>query len=206
MTEDQKPGYVLIHDRWYKTVARRVWEFREDFKLTDSWGINTEIIGNTDEVILIKATVTDPMGMPVATGHAEEERGSSNINSTSALENCETSAIGRALAAAGFGGSDAEYASADEMARANTLRDQLDEGKMSPVKMKKYVTGMMECVERQDGPGLIELGDDLTNEQKQWLWRQFRSYERTAINKLAKEAEAELNPPVDPDISQSPTD
>lgn len=35
---------------------------------------------------------------PMAEGYAEEIRGSSNVNKTSAIENCETSAIGRALA------------------------------------------------------------------------------------------------------------
>ena len=145
---DDKPGYVKIHDRWYKTVARRVWEFREDFKLSDSWGIYTEILERTDEIVLIRATVTDPMGMVIATGHAEETRGSTGINSTSALENCETSAIGRALAAAGYGGSDAEYASADEMDRAENLKALLDEGKMSDAKAKKYIAAMNEAVER----------------------------------------------------------
>ena len=52
----------------------------------------------------------------VATGHAEEYRDSSKINKTSALENAETSAIGRALASFGLGGT--EFASADEVARA----------------------------------------------------------------------------------------
>ena len=38
----------------------------------------------------------------LATGHAYEQEGSTYINKTSALENCETSAVGRALALAGF--------------------------------------------------------------------------------------------------------
>ena len=52
----------------------------------------------------------------VYTGHAYEKLGATPINSTSALENCETSAIGRALASAGFAGS--EFASADELVNA----------------------------------------------------------------------------------------
>jgi hypothetical protein len=52
----------------------------------------------------------------IATGHAEEFRAASQINSTSALENAETSAIGRALAAAGWGGT--EFASANEVQNA----------------------------------------------------------------------------------------
>lgn len=51
-----------------------------------------------------------------ATGHAEEVRGAGNVNRTSHVENCETSAIGRALANAGFAGSDpSKRASREEM-------------------------------------------------------------------------------------------
>ena len=57
----------------------------------------------------------------LATGYAEEVRAASKINATSALENAETSAIGRCLSALGFGGQ--EYASADEVAtRYSTAR------------------------------------------------------------------------------------
>jgi hypothetical protein len=52
------------------------------------------------------------------TGHAFERADASRINATSYLEVCETSAIGRALAAASYGGS--EFASADEVANAIT--------------------------------------------------------------------------------------
>jgi deoxycytidylate deaminase len=62
------------------------------------------------------ATILNEQNRIIATGHAEEKRKASQINSTSALENCETSAIGRALAGAGFGGS--EFASANEVQNA----------------------------------------------------------------------------------------
>lgn len=42
----------------------------------------------------------------IATGYAEEVRGAGNVNRTSHVENCETSAVGRALANAGMAGSD----------------------------------------------------------------------------------------------------
>jgi hypothetical protein len=44
--------------------------------------------------------------MLISTGYAEEVRGSGNVNRTSHVENCETSAVGRALANAGYAGSD----------------------------------------------------------------------------------------------------
>jgi hypothetical protein len=65
---------------------------------------------------VMKAAVSFEGEITAGTGYAEEKRGSTQINKTSALENCETSAIGRALAAAGFGGT--EYASANEVQNA----------------------------------------------------------------------------------------
>lgn len=100
---------IMIHGKPYKTVSERVTEFREDHK--QSYGISSEILHN-DKSVLIKATITNDQGFVVATGYAEEIKGS-GINKNSAIENCETSAIGRALASFGYAGS--EYASAQEM-------------------------------------------------------------------------------------------
>ena len=109
-------GYVNIHGKQYKTVAARVNDFREQFG--PGYGLLTEIVHADETVVRMKALIISPEGAIVATGHAEEYRDSSKINKTSALENAETSAIGRALAAFGLGGT--EFASADEVARAIT--------------------------------------------------------------------------------------
>ena len=108
-------GKVRIHGREYKTVALRVSEFREACPATDGWCIVTSLLKHDNERVIIHAAIIKD-GITVATGLAEETRGSSQINKTSALENCETSAIGRALAAFGLGGS--EYASANEVVNA----------------------------------------------------------------------------------------
>jgi len=56
--------------------------------------------------------------MLISTGYAEEVRGSGNVNRTSHVENCETSAIGRALANCGMAGSDmTKRPSREEMAK-----------------------------------------------------------------------------------------
>ncbi len=105
---------VNIHGKQYKTVAERVGEFRELHKL--DYSITTEIV-NAGDVVQMKSSIIDlSSGNVVATGYAEEVRGSTNVNKTSALENCETSAIGRALAAFGLGGT--EYATANEVTDA----------------------------------------------------------------------------------------
>ncbi len=103
---------VKIHGKDYKTVAERVTEFHNEHK--DNKSILTEIIQFKDGIVVVKAVVK--IGESIFCGHAYEELGSSKINETSALENCETSAIGRALASAGYLGS--EFASADELVGA----------------------------------------------------------------------------------------
>lgn len=109
-------GIVNIHGRQYKTVALRVSEFREKYPIETGWAILTEIIRADDIACVVQASIVNPEGATVATGYAEEQRADHGVNLTSALENTETSAIGRALSAAGFGGD--EYASADEVANA----------------------------------------------------------------------------------------
>ena len=108
-------GTVNIHGREYRTVALRVDDFRKKHPIDDGWAIITTATF-IDDLVRVVAQIVSPTGVTVATGIAEEKRGSTQINRTSALENCETSAIGRALAAAGYGGE--EYASADEVANA----------------------------------------------------------------------------------------
>ena len=103
---------VKIHGKDYKTVAERVTEFHKEHKENKS--IITEIIQFKDAIVVVKAVIK--IGEDVFCGHAYEDIGSSPINTTSALENCETSAIGRALASAGYAGS--EFASADELVTA----------------------------------------------------------------------------------------
>jgi len=63
----------------------------------------------------MSATIRDQNGSILGLDYAEEVRGSSNINKTSALENCSTSAIGRALCAAGYNKTGTGVASAEEV-------------------------------------------------------------------------------------------
>mgnify|MGYP005813557847 CR=1 FL=1 len=103
---------VTIHGKEYKTVAERLAEFHKD--IVDHKSIITEIIQFKDGIVVVKAVVK--IGENVFCGHAYEDIGSSKINETSALENCETSAIGRALASSGYAGT--EFCSADELVTA----------------------------------------------------------------------------------------
>ena len=83
--------------------------------------IETEIVSIDKDVVVVKAIVTIA-GNVIATGLAEERRAASRINQTSALENCETSAVGRALAFCGI--TNDTIASAEEVAAAIEQQDQ----------------------------------------------------------------------------------
>jgi len=112
MTKAQE-GVVNIRGKDYQTVAYRVQRFRE---VHADWSLTTSVVLRDDDCVVMEATIAAPDGRVVANGHAEEYRKSSQINRTSALENAETSAIGRALAAFGLGGT--EFASANEVQNA----------------------------------------------------------------------------------------
>jgi hypothetical protein len=118
----KKEGVVKIGNKEYHTVAKRVNDFRKDKKF-EGWAIITDCKVMDEMKVIMLATILDANDRVVATGHAEEFRASSKVNRTSALENAETSAIGRALACIGIGGT--EFASANEvqgaMAQQNTL-------------------------------------------------------------------------------------
>ena len=115
-------GIVPIHGKQYKTVVLRVNEFRENCNIQEGWGINTIIVYQDDAKVIMRAMIVDPEGRIVGSGHGEEIRAQGKINKTSAMENAETSAIGRALASVGLGGE--EYASADEVLRAISQQEE----------------------------------------------------------------------------------
>lgn len=98
----------------YVMVNTRVNAFRE---IEPSGGISTDIISHENGVVVIKATITDEDGKVLSTGIASEKEGSSFVNKTSYIENCETSAVGRALGFLGIGIDDS-MASAEEVANA----------------------------------------------------------------------------------------
>lgn len=116
---------VMIHNKEYHTVAERIHLLNGLLqKQEKEYSLNTEIISWDKGVVIMKATLTiitdsgiNGESVSTYTGHAYEVEDSSQINKTSALENCETSAIGRALSAAGYGGGN-EYASANEVENA----------------------------------------------------------------------------------------
>ena len=105
---------VDIKGKAYVQVNTRVVAFR---KLFPMGCITTDIVSLENGVVVMKATITDELGTVLGTGYAYEKETSSFINKTSYIENCETSAVGRALAMVGIG-TDASMCSAEELVNA----------------------------------------------------------------------------------------
>jgi hypothetical protein len=103
-----------IKGKEYAEVNQRIKAFRMVYP---QGAIMTEIVSLENGIVTIKATVHNDEGTPLATGYAQEKESSSFINKTSYIENCETSAVGRALGFCGFG-IDVSVASYEEVANA----------------------------------------------------------------------------------------
>jgi hypothetical protein len=105
-----------IRGKQYVEVNERIKFFRQEDQYKN-WTIMSEFTVLDSEQAVCKTTIADDTGRVIATGHAHEMQGASNINKTSYVENCETSAIGRALAMLGIG-IDTSIASANEVSDA----------------------------------------------------------------------------------------
>lgn len=103
-----------IKGKEYAEVNQRIKAFRMCFP---NGSISTEILFLADGIVTIRATVCNEEGQILGTGTAQEKETSSFINKTSYIENCETSAVGRALGMCGFG-IDTSVASAEEVQNA----------------------------------------------------------------------------------------
>lgn len=108
----------------YVTVAERLQLF---WAQHPGGAINTEVERADDEVVRVRADVFRSLDdfRASASGTAEERRGDGYVNRTSALENAETSAVGRALAMLGFA-VDRGVASREEIQQAQAASQELE--------------------------------------------------------------------------------
>ena len=138
----------------YALVNQRIKAFRMVYP---DGIIDTQMVSNENGICIIKAQVgyyeEDYDGCVIrwlGTGYAYEKEDSSFINKTSYIENCETSAVGRALGMAGFG-IDVSVASAEEMQNAiqnqQPTQEEADEYKLT---FGKYKDKLLKDVYKED--------------------------------------------------------
>jgi|TARA_R110000744_G_scaffold211127_1_gene330241 hypothetical protein len=124
---------IMIKGKPYVEVKEKLKHFRKEYK---NYSLQSDIVSleTTDGTtrVVIKAWITDEEGFTIATGHAYEDKDSTFINKTSFIENCETSAWGRALGCLGIG-IETSIASAEEM------RNAISQDKPAPTKCCKKI-------------------------------------------------------------------
>lgn len=120
--ESSTGNKVDINGKLYTKVSGRLQILRQN--LGFNIRIKTELLHIDTTLVVAKAEIfiyKDQQWFEIATGHAEELRDASEINKYSAVENAETSAIGRALASLGLSGD--EYASVEELLFAKRRKE-----------------------------------------------------------------------------------
>ena len=132
-TDVKGAPYIAVHER--VKAFRKVFPFG---RIETNVKVENGVCTCTAEIYVLRDDIipdVERADMPVliATGTAVEKDGSSYINKTSFVENCETSAVGRALGFAGFG-IDTAIASSDEVQNAE-LQD-ISKQKIGEIKLK----------------------------------------------------------------------
>lgn len=138
---------IDVKGKNYAEVNQRIKVFR---MLYPAGVIETEILSVENGICIMKATIKDDNDHILGIGHAYEKENSTFINKTSYIENCETSAVGRALAMCGIG-IDTSVASYEEVANAienqKPKNDKVTEAQKSLIKnnfnipqVKEYCT------------------------------------------------------------------
>ena len=140
-------GTIDIKGKEYAEVNQRIKAFR---MICPNGSIETELLSNENGVCVFKAIVKDESGRVLGTGTAYEKEDSSFINTTSYIENCETSAVGRALGMCGLG-IDVSVASAEEVQNAiNNQTITQEEAEAYTLTFGKYKDKTIKEVYKED--------------------------------------------------------
>jgi len=126
---------INIKGTEYIPVNERIKEF---WVIHPEWSICTEIVNMIDDKVIMICKITDGNGILRSTGTAFEKEGNGFINKHHHVENCETSAVGRALGILGIG-IDTSVASYEEVANS-TIQD----GTPISEKQKTMIEGLLE--------------------------------------------------------------
>lgn len=163
---------VPIKGKDYKLIAARLKEFLDDSN--GEYAIHTEVLKADMNEALVKASVIHlATGVVCSTGHAHEVQGSTSVNSTSWVENCETSAIGRCIGMFNSKYTGDSIASADEVASAIEQQSEL------PILMahmaalqRNYasVYFIKEHLELRAWESVAEAWGEISDDDKRALW------------------------------------
>ncbi len=191
----EKLKTINIKGKEYVQVNERIRYFNEAYK---NGAITTKIIHREGDIIIMQATVIPEIEKPERffTGYAQETKGKGLVNATSYIENCETSAIGRALGFLGIG-VETSIASAEEVARAISQQEnpELKEPKEKPkeeeIPLPPEPQEAEEEPEEGDKEHLTEI-DKVAEEREDLLNRIYavgkkKGYSKSAIDKTIEQ-------------------
>ena len=162
---------IDIKGKPYVMANERIKYFRENYP---NGAILTDLISDVDGKCIFKAEIIVD-DKCVATGYAYENENSTFINKTSYIENCETSAVGRALGIFGIGIDDS-VASFEEV--ANAISNQSEVKKTVKEWSKEYVG-----FGKNKGKKWSEVDDDFLD----WVIDNFNNDDVVEVAKVEKE-------------------
>ena len=143
---------IDVKGKDYAEVPQRIKAFRS---VCPNGAIVTELLSCENGVCIFKASVYDEKQVLIGTGTAYEREDSSFINKTSYIENCETSAVGRALGMCGFG-IDVSVASAEEVQNAILNQDARGETRAEPLATDKQIEMVNKLYKAEEMPKIYE--------------------------------------------------
>lgn len=185
----------------YDTVATRITRFYND---NPNARIITKIVSNDGTTVVVKALLfRDESDVVWATGYAEEVRGEGFVNKTSPLENCETSAIGRALANANYSGD--KRASREEMEKVERMQavpPKVESTKVTPEDIKNcasLIKDKLGDISEEETKSImlkvagIESLNDLTKESVKKLAKDLALVTKDALEMLKESEVVEID-------------
>ena len=167
---------INIHGKQYVEVKERIKYFRENFK---DWSLTSDLLELTDERCVIKATISNEQDRVLASGIAYETKGSSYINKTSFVENCETSAWGRALGNLGIG-VETSIASAEEIQYAKA------QAKPKKPKIEKLTDAQLSAMIVAIGEGKVSIVQERMSKYK------LTKNQKATLNELILESDLKI--------------
>ena len=176
-----------IKGKQYVPVNERVLFFRNDGQYK-GWSLTTELLHYQPEYCIVRASIKNAEGYEIASGIGHETPTSGQVNRTSMLENCETSAAGRALGLLGIG-IETSIATFEEVERAISQQTAYDVAGEAPAKPTPTQKQVKEAVEGKTVEEAAKNLSKYTRNGDVWLQVKYFTSKDTAYairNEIAK--------------------